>query len=429
MIGGWTAASSSPPPPDCPGRRARRPAHLGGVEPGQHPARSVGRWVPSPKRRRARQLTEQFGCLDAVRAMLSRHRVERAAYRRALRIVDQHHLVICEPADGYRWPPDHHPRKRKPSSNSCTVNLALTPSGRNTRSVTTFRRHLGCVAAGGLCRERLPAAPPSFPPSRRSVTPTARVLGAPGPMRRCRRRRGVGCRCSACRCGRTARRHGSSAGSVVSTSARTPANSTAAHRGWSRAPRRISSSAATLAAVLSNGSASPAAQRHAVSNPSLTAHLASAAVRQDRGEGLPRHRRRQPPRHRRAAVPVRLLPAVPRRRRRPGRLRTDHHQRTLGRRRTGRGEGYDTSGPNTDQGDDPVRGEPSGGHRDRSRPAGPGYGNTLSPNSNRCRSRSPGKKSGWNGSRSPTPTAATRCPGRRSPRKNTRSSCTRNAPS
>ena len=33
-----------------------------------------------------------------------------------------------------------------------------------------------------------------------------------------------------------------------------------------------------------------------------------------------------PPRHRRGAVPVRLLPAVPRRHRRPGRIPAEHHR-------------------------------------------------------------------------------------------------------
>jgi hypothetical protein len=35
-------------------------------------------------------LAEQFGCLEEVRTQVGRHRGERAAYRRALRIVDHH---------------------------------------------------------------------------------------------------------------------------------------------------------------------------------------------------------------------------------------------------------------------------------------------------------------------------------------------------
>jgi len=37
-------------------------------------------------------LAEQFGCLKEVRLKIGRHRGEPAAYRRALRIVDQHPL-------------------------------------------------------------------------------------------------------------------------------------------------------------------------------------------------------------------------------------------------------------------------------------------------------------------------------------------------
>ena len=58
-------------------------------------------------------LAEQFGCLEQVRTQVGRHRGERAAYRRALWIVDQHatrpvvHAV--EEAEAYLWPPDRHP--------------------------------------------------------------------------------------------------------------------------------------------------------------------------------------------------------------------------------------------------------------------------------------------------------------------------------
>jgi hypothetical protein len=67
-----------------------------------------GRWVLSPGAGAVMsRLAEQFGCLDAVRAALHRHRVERAAYRQALRIVD--HQVIGNLADGYLWPPEPPP--------------------------------------------------------------------------------------------------------------------------------------------------------------------------------------------------------------------------------------------------------------------------------------------------------------------------------
>ena len=51
-----------------------------------------------------RQLAEQFGCADTIRALVHRHRDERARYRRALKIVDHHHVSVTGPGDGYRWP-------------------------------------------------------------------------------------------------------------------------------------------------------------------------------------------------------------------------------------------------------------------------------------------------------------------------------------
>lgn len=50
-----------------------------------------------------RILAEQFGCLDDVRAQINRHRDERAAYRRALRLVDQHPQTRSYAADN-QWP-------------------------------------------------------------------------------------------------------------------------------------------------------------------------------------------------------------------------------------------------------------------------------------------------------------------------------------
>jgi hypothetical protein len=57
------------------------------------------------------QLAEQFGCVDTVRALIHRHRQERATYRRALRIVDHHdptERLLLDPADAdsYLWPPE-----------------------------------------------------------------------------------------------------------------------------------------------------------------------------------------------------------------------------------------------------------------------------------------------------------------------------------
>ena len=54
-------------------------------------------------------LAEQFGCADTVRALLNRHRDERASYRRALRIVDQHHVPALSSTEAYLWPPEPPP--------------------------------------------------------------------------------------------------------------------------------------------------------------------------------------------------------------------------------------------------------------------------------------------------------------------------------
>jgi len=55
------------------------------------------------------QLAEQFGCTDTVRALLKRHRDERARYRQALRVVDQHHVPALTRTVGYLWPPEPPP--------------------------------------------------------------------------------------------------------------------------------------------------------------------------------------------------------------------------------------------------------------------------------------------------------------------------------
>jgi hypothetical protein len=53
---------------------------------------------------------EQFGCFDAVRTQITRHRTERACYRPALRIVDQHLAAIAvEEVEAYLWPPEAPP--------------------------------------------------------------------------------------------------------------------------------------------------------------------------------------------------------------------------------------------------------------------------------------------------------------------------------
>ena len=67
-----------------------------------------GRWVLVAGTS-LRQLAEQFGCADTVRALLNRHRDERARYRRALRIVDQHHVPVLSSAEAYLWPPEPPP--------------------------------------------------------------------------------------------------------------------------------------------------------------------------------------------------------------------------------------------------------------------------------------------------------------------------------
>ena len=55
-----------------------------------------------------------FGGLEQVRTQVGRHRGERAAYRRALRIVDHHPVTTrvlgpVEEAEAYLWPPEPPP--------------------------------------------------------------------------------------------------------------------------------------------------------------------------------------------------------------------------------------------------------------------------------------------------------------------------------
>ena len=72
-----------------------------------------GRWTLVPGTS-LELLAEQFGCLEDVRAQVGRHRGERAAYRRALRIVDEHPAATItvgpvEEAEAYLWPPEPPP--------------------------------------------------------------------------------------------------------------------------------------------------------------------------------------------------------------------------------------------------------------------------------------------------------------------------------
>ena len=70
-----------------------------------------GRWMLVPGTS-LELLAEQFGCLEQVRVQVGRHRGERAAYRRALRIVDHHPAATGGPVDeaaAYLWPPEPPP--------------------------------------------------------------------------------------------------------------------------------------------------------------------------------------------------------------------------------------------------------------------------------------------------------------------------------
>jgi hypothetical protein len=72
-----------------------------------------GRWKRVPGTS-LQLLAEQFGCLEQVRGQVGRHHIERATYRRALRIVDQHPVLATtvgpvEEAEAYLWPPEPPP--------------------------------------------------------------------------------------------------------------------------------------------------------------------------------------------------------------------------------------------------------------------------------------------------------------------------------
>ena len=70
-----------------------------------------GRWVRVAGTS-LQQLAEQFGCTDTIRALVKRHRDERTQYRRALRIVDQHHVPALAPTENYLWPPEPPPEEQ-----------------------------------------------------------------------------------------------------------------------------------------------------------------------------------------------------------------------------------------------------------------------------------------------------------------------------
>ena len=129
----------------------------------------------------------------------------------------------------------------------------------------------------------------------------------------------------------------------------------------------------------------------------------------------------------RTAVPVRLLPAVPRHRCRRNRKRRPDERQRWRRRVRAQGNGYDVSGPNTDdamtRSEEQLRSAPNG-----SRPAGPGCGNTLSPSSKRFRYRSPTKRSGWNAKPITDANRATQLSGAHHHRRGTRSRADRRAP-
>ncbi|HZM67681.1 MAG TPA: hypothetical protein VFC16_15425 [Nakamurella sp.] len=71
-----------------------------------------GRWrlVPGTS---LHLLAEQFGCLEEIHVQVGRHRGERAAYRRALRIVDQPPaatgIAVGPVEEAYLWPPEPPP--------------------------------------------------------------------------------------------------------------------------------------------------------------------------------------------------------------------------------------------------------------------------------------------------------------------------------
>ena len=118
-----------------------------------------GRWVLVPGTS-LHQLAEQFGCADTVRALVTRHRHERSQYRRALRIVDQHHESEPDAGRtgtcGHR---NHHPT-RKPSSSCWNGNSAPTPSpsAPDQPDQPRLRPGAGCWPAD-LPRDRPPLVP------------------------------------------------------------------------------------------------------------------------------------------------------------------------------------------------------------------------------------------------------------------------------
>jgi hypothetical protein len=86
------------------------------------------------------QLAEQFGCLEGIRAQAQRHRRERVAYRRALRVVDRHDPFIdaaADPDEPYEWPPEPPPEEQ-----SLFDLLEITANNSALRVEASFRRLL-----------------------------------------------------------------------------------------------------------------------------------------------------------------------------------------------------------------------------------------------------------------------------------------------
>ncbi|MGS0688038.1 hypothetical protein ACVBEQ_23255 [Nakamurella sp. GG22] len=102
------------------------------MEPGHHAAGRCNNWPSNSA---------------ASKPSVHQHRVERAAYRRALRIVDQHHTVIEEPPEGYLWPPEPPPVEIETLLELLHMNSAPTPSARNPRGEPSGGRYLGGLAA------------------------------------------------------------------------------------------------------------------------------------------------------------------------------------------------------------------------------------------------------------------------------------------
>jgi len=121
-----------------------------------------GRWrlVPGTS---LQLLAEQFGCLEEVRTQVGRHRGERAAYRRALRIVDHHPAATTvgpvEETEAYLWPPEPPPEPPNalihPGEPGTKLGLRPDPfSGPKPRNDTVNRTTGTLMSALSLTRTR-----------------------------------------------------------------------------------------------------------------------------------------------------------------------------------------------------------------------------------------------------------------------------------